>query len=172
MKISRMTQTAFLSALIAVMSQIMVPTPWGIPFTMQVFAVALAGFLSTPLQACVSVLIYILLGAAGVPVFSGFRGGSGELLSVTGGFIFGFAALALFCSLSLKIKFILGRCAVYIIGIFMCHFVGCVHFAFVSETTLLSAFVVSSLPYIIKDILFVVLAYIISFKIAKVSKYI
>lgn len=172
MRIKILIQTALLSALIAVMSQIMIPTPWGVPFTMQIFAVSLAGFLSTPLQACTSVCIYILLGAVGVPVFSGFRGGVGEIFSVTGGFIYGFVILALFCSLSLKVKNIAGRCSVYITGILLCHFVGCVQLAFVSGSTLLSACAVSSLPYIVKDVLFVVSAYIISLRISKMSKHI
>ena len=78
------------AAVLAVMSQIAIPMPSGVPMTLQTFAVALAGAVLGWKLGALSALVYLLLGAAGVPVFSGMSGGLGVLLGKTGGFIFGF----------------------------------------------------------------------------------
>lgn len=167
MKIKKLTQTALMCAFIGIMSQIAIPTAWGIPFTMQVFAVALSGFMFEPLQAVISVCVYILLGIIGVPVFSGFRGGVSELISPTGGFLFGFLFLAFFCSLAQKSESLFYKIVCYIIGFCLCHVIGCLYFAFVCENTILSAFIVASLPYIFKDVLSIVFAHAVSIRIKR-----
>ena len=81
------------SALIAICSWVSIPTI--IPFTLQTFAVSLCiGLLGTR-RALLSIGIYLLLGAAGVPVFSGFSGGMGVLFGTTGGYLVGFLLMAL-----------------------------------------------------------------------------
>ena len=74
-------------ALITVCSWISVPT--AVPFTLQTFAICLISALFGLKPALCTVGGYILLGAIGVPVFSGFRGGPGVLLGTTGGYIIG-----------------------------------------------------------------------------------
>ncbi len=67
-----------------------ISVPGAVPFTMQTFAVfAAAGILGSR-RGAAAVLVYILLGAVGIPVFSGFRGGIGVLCGTTGGYIIGF----------------------------------------------------------------------------------
>lgn len=166
-KVKKLTQSALMCSFIAIMSQIMIPTPWGIPFTMQVFAVALSGFMFNPVQSVLSVGVYILLGVIGVPVFSGFRGGVSELLSPTGGYLSGFLFLTFFCGLAIKTKSVFCKSICYIIGFCLCHTVGCVHFAIVTGNTVLSAFIVASLPYIFKDILCIVFAYAVSIRLKR-----
>ena len=81
------------SALIAICSWVSIPTI--IPFTLQTFAVSLCiGLLGTR-RALLSIGIYLLLGAAGVPVFSGFSCGMGVLFGTTGGYLVGFLLMAL-----------------------------------------------------------------------------
>lgn len=64
--------------------------PFYVPFTMQTFAIfTIIGLFGTK-KAFVSVILYLLLGAIGLPVFSGFRGGIGNLLGITGGYLIGF----------------------------------------------------------------------------------
>lgn len=75
-------------ALIAVCSWISIPT--AIPFTLQTFAVCLIAALFGGKIGIITVGCYILLGALGAPVFSGFSGGFGVLLGTTGGYIIGF----------------------------------------------------------------------------------
>lgn len=169
-KIKTLTHAALMCAFIAITSQIIVPTPWGVPFTLQVFAVALSGFMFEPMQAVLSVVVYILLGIVGVPVFSGFRGGVSELLSPTGGFIFGFLFLTFFCTLSLKTKSAFYKYMCCIAGLCLCYIIGCAQFAFVSGNTFFTAFVCTCLPYIIKDIGCIASAYAVSVRIKRVLK--
>ncbi len=88
-----MVYTAISAALIAVCSWISIPTT--VPFTMQTFAIFLTVCLLGGRRGTLAVLIYILLGAVGLPVFSGFRGGAGVLMGTTGGYIIGFLFSAL-----------------------------------------------------------------------------
>ena len=71
------------AAVLAVLSQISIPMPSGVPVTLQTFAVALTGFILGWKYGAISVGIYILLGTVGVPVFSNFSGGLGALFGKT-----------------------------------------------------------------------------------------
>ena len=78
-------------ALLACSAWITVPLG-PVPFTMQTFALALLPQIMSTRDAFFTVAVYLLLGAAGVPVFSGFQGGLGVILGPTGGYLLGFAA--------------------------------------------------------------------------------
>ena len=76
------------AALIAVCAWISIPAD--VPFTLQTFAIfAVCGLLGGK-RGTVSVLVYLLLGAVGAPVFAGFRGGFASLIGTTGGYLVGF----------------------------------------------------------------------------------
>lgn len=81
------------AALIAICSWISVPTT--IPFTLQTMGVFLAVGLLGGRRGTLAVLVYLLLGLAGAPVFSGFTGGPGALLTPSGGYLIGFFFSAL-----------------------------------------------------------------------------
>lgn len=83
-----MAYTALFAVLIAICSWISIPTV--VPFTLQTFAVFLAVAVLGGRRGTLAVVVYVLLGAVGLPVFSGFRGGVGVLLNTTGGYIVGF----------------------------------------------------------------------------------
>ncbi len=80
--------TALGAVLLAVCSWLAVPAP--VPFTLQTFAVFCVLELLGGRRGTLAVLVWLLLGAAGLPVFSGFRGGLGALLGATGGYLLGF----------------------------------------------------------------------------------
>ena len=86
-------------AIIAVSAWVVVPIG-PIPFTLQMFAITFAIVVLSPKEAIAAITGYLLLGAVGVPVFSGMRGGIGVLAGPTGGFLwgylFGVAAAVLF----------------------------------------------------------------------------
>ena len=82
--IQKVVMTGMLAAVMAVMSQIQFPLPSGVPVTMQTFAMALAGYILGWRYGLASTVVYILLGAVGVPVFAGFSGGLGFTVSRSG----------------------------------------------------------------------------------------
>ena len=88
-----MVYCSLFTVIIALCSYITIPVI--IPFTLQTLGIFITLELLGGKKGTFSVLLYILLGAVGVPVFSGFRGGLGVLLSNTGGYIVGFLFLAL-----------------------------------------------------------------------------
>lgn len=88
-----MVYIALAAVMIAVCSWITVPG--AVPFTMQTFAIFLVVLVLGGKRGTVAILLYILLGLIGIPVFSGFRSGPGVLLGTTGGYILGFFLTAL-----------------------------------------------------------------------------
>ena len=88
-----MALVALMTALMAICSWISIPTT--VPFTLQTLGVFLACALLGGKRGSLAVLVYILLGAVGLPVFAGFTGGAGALLGSTGGYILGFLLQAL-----------------------------------------------------------------------------
>ena len=100
--LSRTRSIAFVGLTIAIMAvSAWVTVPLGpVPFTLQMFALTFAIVVLAPRECIAAVTGYLLLGAVGVPVFSGMRGGIGVLAGPTGGFLWGYllgaAAAALF----------------------------------------------------------------------------
>ena len=94
LKTQDLVLAAVFTALMAVCSWISVPIP-PVPFTLQTFAVEAALFCLGGRRGFLAVLVYLLLGLAGIPVFSGFNSGAGYLLGPTGGYILGFLVTAL-----------------------------------------------------------------------------
>ena len=88
-----LTYTALGAVLLAVCSWLSVPAP--VPFTLQTFAVFCVLELLGGRRGTAAVLVWLLLGAAGLPVFSGFRGGLGTLFGLTGGYLLGFVLTGL-----------------------------------------------------------------------------
>ena len=89
MNVRDMALCALLAALLAVCGWISLPFG-DIAFTLQTFGVFLALGLLGGKRGTLAIFLYLLLGAAGLPVFSGFRGGFGMLLGATGGYLAGF----------------------------------------------------------------------------------
>lgn len=93
-----LTLAALFAAVLAAASWISLPLPFTpIPANLGTLAVALAGALLGCRYGTFSVLVYILLGAAGVPVFAGFTGGFGHIAGPTGGYIIGYLTSAFIC---------------------------------------------------------------------------
>jgi len=171
MKITDIVLCALFAAIIAVLSQIAIPMPSGVPVTLQTFAIALCGYYICTLRAAVSTLVYVLIGAVGVPVFSGFKGGFASIVGPTGGFIIGFIAMAAICGVSFKAlpdKFrVPVRIAMGIAGLAVCHIFGFVQYSLISGKDLLTSFLHVSVPYLVKDIISVVAAYFAALAVSK-----
>lgn len=153
---------ALCSALLGLLSQCSLPLPAGVPLTLQTFAVALFGCFLGGGGGCCCVLVWLLLGAAGLPVFSGVQGGVAVLFGPTGGFLWGFLLLALFCGMGNsphkgRASFLrYALCGAF--GLILCHGLGVGWFAFVTHQPLWTAALAVSVPYLLKDILSLILA--------------
>jgi biotin transport system substrate-specific component len=88
--IERLATAVLLAALTAVLAQASIQLPGGIPFSFQPFGVFFAGLLLGPVWGGFALLVYILAGIAGAPVFSNLGAGIGYLAGPTGGFLVGF----------------------------------------------------------------------------------
>lgn len=147
MKARRMASAGVFCALLAVISQVVIPLPAGVPLSFQVFAVSLCGCCLGWKWGAVSVAVYLLLGGVGLPLFSSFGGGIGWLLGPTGGFLWGFLPLVLGCGTQ-KYRYAFG-------GLAVCHLLGIFWLAQVQQITPWQAAVAGSLPYCGKDVLLV-----------------
>ena len=151
------------AALTAVCAWIAVPVP-PISFTMQTFAVLLALGILGGKWGTVSILLYLLLGLVGLPVFSGFRGGAAALLDATGGFLWGF----LLAGLSYWALEKLGKLPAMAAAMLVCYGCGCLWFAvYVPGTSLWAAALTCVVPYLIPDGVKLALAWSLSKRIGK-----
>lgn len=147
---------AMFSAIIAALTLVSFTTPSGVPATLQTFAVALCGYLLGWKRAAAAVAVYLLVGAVGVPVFSGLRGGIGVLAGRTGGFLIGFLPMAALCGIrppAKKVLLLPVRAAWGIAGTAVCHALGTGWFAIVTKSSYGAAIALVSFPFIIKDLI-------------------
>ena len=126
-----MAYIAVFTVLIAICSWISIPMT--VPFTLQTFAVFLSVSILGGRRGTMAVLVYVLLGAVGIPVFAGFTGGPGIILNTTGGYIIGFilSALVMWLTESLFGKKLPVQILSMVLGLLACYAVGTVWFMFV-----------------------------------------
>ena len=173
-----MAYIALFAVLMAVCAWITVPLPKPlVQFTMQTFAMFMALLVLGGRRGLYAMVVYLLLGAVGVPVFSGFRGGIGVLLDTTGGYIIGFVAAALVYWLltvrlgdSLPVKAI--AC---VLGLAVCYAFGTAWFLVLYARTTGPIGVTTALgwcvfPYIVPDLVKLALAAVLSRRVKKFLK--
>ena len=165
---------ALFVAIIAVCSWISIPIV--IPFTLQTFAVFVTAGLLGIKRGTTAVVVYILLGLVGVPVFSQFRSGLGALLGNTGGYIIGFLFTALAVGIITEIfgKKLYVLIIAMIIGLVLCYAFGTAWFMYIyTKNTgtigLWSVLSVCIVPYLIPDAIKIVVAAVI---VNRVNKYV
>lgn len=173
-----LTKCAMFAALLAICSWIMVPSV--IPFTMQTFAVfTMCAVLGTKLSV-ITVMVYIVLGAIGLPVFSGFRGGVGVLIGATGGYIWGFLLTALACGILIDLQKKCGKKSKIftvlsmLVGLILCYASGTLWYYYVytsknGSTTIWAILCAAVFPYIIPDIIKILLAVLTSGQLKKLD---
>lgn len=172
LSLKEMTYIAMGAVIIAVCSWISIPA--AVPFTLQTFAVCLVTAVFGLKMGVWTVAVYILLGAVGVPVFSGFRGGLGALLGTTGGYIVGFIFTALIVGLAVKK---LGRRPLVlvvsmVIGILVCYTFGTAWFMVVyAQKTgpigIMTALGWCVFPYLIPDGIKIALAVLLTGRLSR-----
>lgn len=159
-----MTRIALCAAALCTSSCLMIPLPFTpIVLSLHTVIVNLIGLLMKPKQAACTILIYLMMGLMGMPVFSGGTAGPGKLFGPTGGFYFGFlfAAIAIAALKGTKPNSL--RYAIVTIGagIPIQHLFAIVFMCFHNGFDVLPAVTAVSLPFLPGDILKCVIASVI-----------
>ena len=174
-KVLDLVYIAIGATLIAICSCISIPT--AVPFTLQTFAVFFVLLLLGGERGTIATLVYILLGAVGVPVFAGFTGGFGVLFGNTGGYIIGFLFTGIIYILFTRFfkKNMVVKILSLVLGLAVCYAFGTAWFMHVymqnsGEVGLLTVLGWCVFPFIIPDLLKLALAVILSKRIEPVIR--
>lgn len=160
---------ALFTAVIAIMAQISIPMPLGVPMTMQTFAITLAAVVLGSKRSFFASLAYLLLGMIGVPVFYGFTGGAQHLFGATGGFLISFPLMAFVIGLGVdKFKDVKGGFVICIItGTILNYVVGVIMFCLLTGSSVTVGVTACVIPFIPTAIIKAVAAAIIGLQIRK-----
>ncbi len=163
--VKSMVFTAIMAAVICIAAPFSIPMPGLVPVSLATFAVYLAGALLGGKKGTLAVVIYILIGAVGLPVFSGFAGGFAKLLGVTGGYIIGYVPCVLLTGIfadkfsakiwALPLGMVLGTIALYAFGT--------VWYMIQTGSALVPALLGCVVPFLIGDAIKIALATALAF---------
>ncbi|MEG1152075.1 MAG: biotin transporter BioY [Oscillospiraceae bacterium] len=159
--------TSLFAAITAVLAQIAIPIG-PVPFSLGIMGAFLAGLMLKPIWAFGSMLLYITIGAIGIPVFASFGAGATTLFGKTGGYLLGYMAISFIIALSYKIKNKLWCIAIGMaVGLIICYAIGTIWFMFLTNSDLFAALSLCVFPFIIPDIMKAVFSYYLAAKIKK-----
>lgn len=175
MRVLDMTYIAIFTVVMAICSWISIPTL--VPFSLQTFGVFLAVAVLGGKRGTLSVVVYLLLAAIGVPVLAEFTGGLGIILGSTGGYIVGFLLSAL---IMWTMEILLGKktwvlALSMVIGLVVLYLFGTVWFMYVytRDTEAIGWWTALSwcvFPFVVPDLVKILLALSISKRLTKAIK--
>lgn len=154
-KTAEMTKMALMVAMNCVSAYIIIPLPFSLsPLALQTLIVNLTGYVLNAKQAFMTMLVYLLVGLAGVPVFTGGSAGPGKLFGPTGGYIIGFLFTAVFLAYFRGEKYNFKRYALLgcVIGIPLIYVFGVVQLKLITGMGWDKAIMTGALPFIPLDI--------------------
>ena len=164
--------TGIFAAFIAVSSQLSVPMPHGVPMTLQTLVIPLAGIALGAKKGAIATLAYLIIGAAGLPVFAGYMGGIGIVFGPTGGFLLSFPAMAFLSGIGRGKNKMAWMAFGLVAGASLNYACGMLWFGFVANVDLKTAFAVCVLPFIPTAMLKIVLSALFGTQIRRaVAKY-
>ena len=170
-KTMQIAEIALMGAVLCVISPFTIPVPASpVPLSLALFGVYLAAVLLGAKKSALSVLIYLLLGAIGLPVFSGFSGEIGVLLGPTGGYIIGYVLCALVIGLLAErgVHTVFAMTA----GTLVCYCFGTIWFLIIMKGTytLIQALLVCVVPYLIFDLIKILAAAAVTVPVRKIVR--
>ena len=167
-KTKQMVLIALMTAVTCVLGPLSIPLPFSpVPISLTNFAIFLAIFVLGMKNGTISFIIYLLLGAVGVQVFSSFRGGLQVLAGPTGGYLIGFIFLALIMGFALDhfdrklVPTIIGM----IIGMAVCYAFGTVWLAKLLSLSFKEGLMMGVIPYLAGDVAKIIIAAIVGPKL-------
>lgn len=160
---------AMVAAITAVVSQITIVLPvTPVPVNLGVIGGYVGGVLLGPKKGALSQVVYVMLGAIGLPVFANFSGGLSRLVGHSGGFIIGYISIAYVVGLlTTKKRSVIHLGLSLTVGLLSCYLLGLVWFMYVMQLNIATAFYMSILPFILFDILKIVMITPVLYKLNK-----
>ena len=166
-KTKKLILCALFAALTAACSMISIPLPFSpVPINLATLSVFLAGGLLGAKGGAISQLVYVCLGAMGLPVFHNFTAGPAVLAGPTGGFLIGYIVAAFLVGLIASPKSknplhtgVSGSVVIaLLVGLVACYALGTLWFMFVAGTSLWSALLMCVFPFLPGDTIKILLA--------------
>ncbi|AXI00183.1 biotin transporter BioY [Sporosarcina sp. PTS2304] len=153
-KLRMMIVSALFAAIIGVMAQLTIPLPL-VPITGQTLAVGLAATILGSRYGTITVVVYLAMGAVGMPVFSSMSSGLGVIFGPTGGFLIGFIPTAFLTGYYMeRTSFTFPHAMVAnIIGMFVALTFGTVWLKFIAELSWTAAFMAGFVPFLIGGVI-------------------
>ena len=173
-----LTLMALFVVLIVVCSWISIPT--AVPFTLQTFAISLTVLLLGGKRGTMSIAVFLLLGAIGIPVFHNFQGGAGILLGPTGGYLLGFLLTGVVYWIVMAVGkwdkaqgALVPKIVAILLGVVLCYVFGTIWFVHVytgGEMTYQKAMALCVVPFLVPEIIKQILAFLLSARLAPYIK--
>ena len=168
--IQTMTLTGLMTATLCLLAPISIQLPFSpIPLSLATFVIYFVIIVLGQKRSFLSVLLYLLLGFAGLPIFSGFTGGVGKLLGPTGGYLIGYLFLPLICGFFVDrwqgkvFSCLLGL----LLGTLVRYFFGTIWLTLQAKLSFLAAFSSAVLPFLLFDIVKIFLSYSLGYQVRK-----
>ncbi|MCL1945195.1 MAG: biotin transporter BioY [Firmicutes bacterium] len=171
-------RTAIMVSLLFVTTQILIPIPTTpIPINLALITVLLSGCILGPLWGTTSIVVYILLGLIGLPIYSNFGSGIGHLLGATGGFLFAYIPAALIASLGSNqirnnknitpIDIIL-LVLILILSLIVTYAIGTIFFVYITNTSISTALSLTVFPFLLGDLFKLALTSLLAFRLKSI----
>lgn len=158
---------ALLAAVLCILAPLSIPIG-PVPISLTNLVLYFFVFIVGTRRTSIAFIIYMLLGMVGLPVFSGFSGGLGKLVGPTGGYIIGFLPMVIVMGLFLEkhrkvsVKNIILNSIVMEVCTWIPYLLGTAWLAYSAKMTFTAALAVGVLPFIVEDLIKMVLAAIVA----------
>ena len=167
--VQKMAIIALMTAVLCILAPISIPvfiSP--VPISLGVLAIYLTAYVLSPLDATISVIIFILLGTFGLHVFSGYSGGLSKLVGPTGGYIIGFLFTVYISSIFIHMKKgIIFDVIGMITGLALCYILGTIWFSYQQGKGFIASLLLCVVPFLIGDAIKIIVAVILGTQINK-----
>lgn len=168
LNVKEMTKLSLCTALLCISSYILIPLPFTpIMITGQTIAVNMIALILNPVHSIICIVVFILLGVSGLPIFAGGNSGVGALFGPTGGFIAGFLFSAITISYFKGTKISLYRYLLVTIfmGMPITYLLGVIHMSYILNITYTKALQLGVIPFLVGDLTKAVLASVIAVRL-------
>ena len=155
-KTQSITFIALMSAILCIVGPFVIPIGM-VPMSLTNLVIYLTIILLDKKRATISVAVYLLIGFVGIPVFAGFTGGAGKILGPTGGYLIGYLVLSWIAGSVLEKKEKL-KVVALVLGTISLYFIGTAWLMIQSKMNFVSAISVGVLPFVVFDILKIVVS--------------